>query len=127
MTWNITEVIMLAIFCEAIVELWRKSAPTQWLVLGTLPTKENPKPKWKGLVRYTPALYSARQDTHMFQCGFCFATYVSLVSGFLYFYMDIVFVRWIVIAMVILRLSNHFHLIISTIRDIQIDRRIRRK
>jgi hypothetical protein len=112
MTWNTMDVIMLAIFCEAIVELWRKAAPLQ------------PLRRW--LVRITPFLYSEEQTVHMLDCPSCTATHVAFACGILYFFVDIVFVRWIVIALVILRLSNWLHLIFSTIRDIQIDRRIRR-
>jgi hypothetical protein len=110
MEWG--NIILLAIFTEAIVELWKKAAPLS-------PIKD-----W--LVAHTPFLYSEAQQTHLLLCPFCCATYVAFVSGFLYFYMDIVAVRWLVIVMATLRLSNWVHLVFSWIRDKQYDIRVNR-
>lgn len=112
MIWNMMDVIALAIFTEAIVELWKKAAPLQ-------PIRE-----W--LVRITPFLYSERQATHLLQCPFCCATYVAFVAGILYFYVDVAPVRWFIIAMVILRMSNWIHLVFSLFRDKQLNMRIDR-
>jgi hypothetical protein len=113
MTWNTMDVIMLAIFCEALVELWKTAAPIQ-------PLKE-----W--LVERTPWLYSERLQTHLLMCPYCLSLYASIVAILFYYYVGHALVWWSVCVLVVHRLSNLTHLIISTIKEHIIDRRIARR
>ena len=106
------KLILVVIAVEAMVELWKKAAPLQ------------PAREW--LVRVTPFLYSERQQTHLLQCPYCLSVYAGVAGTCLYFYADTVPAKWLIIALVIHRLSNFVHLAMSALRDKQLDIRIQR-
>jgi len=108
----VLKLILVVIAVEAMVELWKKAAPVE-------PLKE-----W--LIRVTPFLYSARQQTHLLQCPYCLSVYAGVAGTCLFFYADIAPVRWLIIALAIHRLSNFAHLAMSALRDKQLDMRIQR-
>lgn len=101
------EGIVLIIATEALVELWKKAAPLQGV-------KE-------ALIKFTPFLYSRRLDTHLLECPYCMSVWVGLMvfgsyvifNGFIYL--------WGVFA--IHRASNYIHLVISYLRDLQLNLR----
>jgi len=104
--------ILLLVFCESIVELWKRAAPIQ------------PFRAW--LIRVTPFLYSARQQTHLLGCNYCVSVYAGVLTAGIYFFLDVMVVKLIVIALAIHRLSNFLHLSFSLLRDRQMDIRVAR-
>lgn len=110
--WDTIDIIILIVFAEAIVELWKNAAPIA-------PIKE-----W--LVLHTPFLYSTRQGTHLLMCPYCLSLYAGFAAISLYSCMGYAPVRWVVYALAIHRLSNWTHLIFSLVADAQRDRRIAR-
>lgn len=112
MTWGMTDILVLAIFAEAIVELWKKAAPIQ------------PLREW--LTDITPWLYSQNQQTHLLNCPYCLSLYVACVAICLYSYVGYAPVRWLIYAVVAHRMSNWIHLLFSLLRDKQLNMRIDR-
>ena len=112
MTWSMMDVILLAIFTEALVELWKKAGPLQ------------PMREW--LVDITPWLYSARQQTHLLMCPYCLSLYAGFAAICLYSLVAYAPVRWLIYAVVVHRMSNWLHLAFSLLRDKQLNIRIDR-
>jgi hypothetical protein len=106
------DIILLIAATEALVELWRKAAPIQ------------PFREW--LIRITPFLYSRRQQTHLMECNYCVSVYVGVLAVAVYFLMNVIIVKVIVIALAVHRLSNYLHLYFSLLRDQQMDIRVAR-
>jgi hypothetical protein len=103
--------IILMIACEALVQLWFKAGPLQ--------------PLRKALMRFTPFLYSQSQEDHLLDCPYCCSVWAGflLLSGYVWLP---TFTYYLAIGLAIHRLSNHFHLVFSYIRDLQFDRRVKR-
>jgi len=103
------DILILAIACEALVQLWLKAAPLQ--------------PARAFLRRITPFLYSETQG-HLLDCPYCLSVWVGfgVVVGYLYVPYSILFFA----ALGIHRCSNFIHLIFSFVRDWQMDIRIAR-
>ena len=112
MTWGMTDILVLAIFAEAIVELWKKAAPIQ------------PLREW--LTDITPWLYSQAQQTHLLNCPYCLSVYAGFAAIFLYWLAAYVPVKWFIYAVAIHRMSNWIHIIFSLFRDMQLNMRIKR-
>ena len=110
---SVLDLIVLAIACEAIVELWKKAAPLQ------------PLREW--LLRTTPWLYSERQQTHLLNCPYCLSVYAGFAVICLYYFVDAVPVRWLLYGLAVHRASNWMHLAFSLVNDVQLDKRINRK
>ena len=109
---KITDIIIYAVFAEAIVELWKKAAP---LILIR-----------EFLVSNTPLLFSKTNNTHLLQCPYCISVYIGLLSFLLYLFNNSVTISIFIYAIVFHRLSNYIHMIFSLIHDIILDIRIRR-
>lgn len=99
--------IILIIATEALVELWKKAAPLQAL-------KEV-------LIEFTPFLYSRRLDTHLLECPYCMSVWIGALVLIIYvvFSSSIYFFG----ALAIHRVSNYVHLVISYLRDLQLNLR----
>ena len=102
-------IIMYAVSCEALVQLWFNAAPLSGIRV------------W--LIKHTPFLISEEYG-NLFECRYCISVWIAVLLTILYFMLP--FSRYIVIALFIHRISNHFHLLFSLLRDIQLDRRIAR-
>jgi uncharacterized membrane protein len=99
--------IILIITTEALVELWKKAAPLQGI-------KE-----W--LIAETPFLHSRRLDTHLLECPYCMSVWIGALILLVY----VVFNNSIYLfgALAIHRVSNYVHLVISYLRDLQLNLR----
>ena len=108
---DIKRLILLVIASEALIHLFLHASPVQTMR--------------KRMVKITPFLYSREQETHLLDCGYCMSIWMGFLMAFLYFF-DCIIVTYFIYALVIGRLSNHFHMIFSIIRDKQLDIRINR-
>ena len=107
----VIKLIFLAIAAEAIVYHFLHAAPVQ----GTR--------EW--LMANTPFLYSERQQAHLFQCPICLSFWAGLLmTPFLF--LDLLTAFLILGGIVIARLSNFFHVLLSYLQDKQMDLRIKR-
>lgn len=107
---NIILILMYAIACEALVNLWFNSAP----LLNIR--------KW--CITHTPFLTSEEYG-NLFECRYCLSVWIAVILAI--FYYLIPFSEYIIITLVIHRISNHFHLLFSLLRDIQLDKRVARR
>jgi hypothetical protein len=108
----VTRLFLLAIACEALVQLWFHAAPLQGVR------------QW--IIRSTPFLISKRQDTHLMDCKYCVSVWAGAFLMVAYFYMDYPAVMYFIGLLIIHRLSNFLHLVFSWIRDKQYDIRVNR-
>ena len=108
---DIRKLILLVVASEAIIHLFLHASPVQSVR------------RW--MVKMTPFLYSKEQETHLLDCGYCMSIWIGFFMAFLYF-LDYIIITYFIYALVIGRLSNHFHIIFSIIRDKQIDIRIKK-
>lgn len=108
---NSLDIIILTVACEALVQLWLHAGPLQ--------------PGRNVLRRITPFLYSESQETHLLDCSYCVSVYVGflVLAGYVWL---ATFTYYLALGLAIHRLSNHFHLVFSYIRDLQFDRRVNR-
>jgi len=99
--------LILIIATEALVELWKKAAPLQGIR------------EW--LIDKTPFLYSERMDTHLFECAYCMSVWIGALVLITY----VVFNNSIYLfgALVVHRVSNYVHLVVSYLRDLQLNLR----
>ena len=111
MSW-IGRLILLAIACEALVQLWFHAAPLQGVR------------EW--IIKHTPFLRSEEQDTHLMECKYCVSVWAGILTAILYFYMESSWVMYIVLALNIHRLSNFLHQTFSLLKDYQFDIRTNR-
>lgn len=105
------DIIALIVACEALVQLWLHAAPLQDL-------------RW-WLVRYTPFLYSQRSEEHLLNCPYCLSVWFGLILIIGYFLFNVV-TMFCAAILTVHRLSNHLHLVFSSLRDAQLDRRVKR-
>ena len=106
----VIRLLLIIITCEAIVNLIFNGSVLQ------------PLREW--LIKRTSVL-SVRGD-HLLSCKLCTSFWVGTLGVIFFMFFDIIFVKVIVLSLVIHRLSNHFHLIFSLLRDVQLDIRVRR-
>ena len=100
--------LVLIIATEALVELWKKAMPLQGIR--------------RKLTTWTPFLEIDGQ--HLFDCGYCLSVWVgalvfvsySIFSGMIYFFG----------ILAIHRISNYVHLVVSYLRDLQLNLRVGR-
>ena len=99
--------LILIIATEALVELWKKAAPLQAF-------KE-----W--LIAETPFLHSESMDTHLLECPYCMSVWIGALVLIIY----VVFNNSIYLfgALVVHRVSNYVHLVVSYLRDLQLNLR----
>ena len=99
--------LILIIATEAIVELWKKAAPLQAF-------KE-----W--LIAETPFLHSESMDTHLLECPYCMSVWIGALVLIIY----VVFNNSIYLfgALAVHRVSNYVHLVVSYLRDLQLNLR----
>lgn len=110
---NTTDLIILVVACEAIVQLWFHAAPLQSL---------------RGLLtRLTPFLYSTSQETHLFDCAYCVSLWVGFCVTLTYLFGNHTFFMTLYLSLMVHRLSNFLHLVFSLMRDRQLDIRVARK
>ena len=101
------ESIFGIIACEALVQLWFYAEPLQ-SVRGNF-------------IRWTPFLNI--RGTHLMDCKYCVSVWMGIFVAVLYFTSLFLYV---VLPLVFHRGANAFHLVISLIRDRQIDLRVKR-
>jgi hypothetical protein len=106
------KLVLLVIVCEAGVEAIKHAAPLQ------------PIKNW--LISVTPFLYSKSQNTHLLSCPYCLSVYTGVICSILFIYIDNPVIWFIILATAFHRVSNYLHLLISTIRDSQMNMRISR-
>lgn len=108
----IIKVLALAILVEALVELFFTAAPLQGIRA------------W--LIKKTPRLRSEEQG-HLLECKYCTSIWIGGGVILLASFADCRALRLLAAALIIARLSNYAHLIVSSIRDAQINMRLERK
>ena len=107
----IIRVLALAILIEALVELIFTAAPLQ-----------GPR-RW--IIKKTPVLRSEEQG-HLLECKYCTSVWVACGVILLAAFADCQALRITSAALIVARLSNLAHLLISAIRDAQINMRLKR-
>ena len=108
----IIKALALAILVEALVELIFTAAPLHGLRT------------W--LIKKTPAFRSEEQG-HLLECKYCSSIWIAAGVILLATFADCQATRLIASILISARLSNYAHLLISTIRDAQINMRLERK
>ena len=100
--------LILIIATEALVELWKKAMPLQGIR--------------RKLTAWTPFLEIDGQ--HLFDCGYCLSVWIGAIvlMGYSIFEGSIYFFG----ALTIHRISNYLHLVISYLRDLQLNLRVGR-
>ena len=109
---TITKVLALGILVEALVELFFTAAPLQGLRT------------W--IIKKTPWLNSIDQG-HLLDCKYCSSVWIGASVLILATFADCQATRLIAGAIIVARLSNYAHMLISAIRDWQINKRLERK
>ena len=107
----IIKILALAILTEAIVELIFKAAPLQGARA------------W--LIGKTPWLRSEEQG-HLLECKYCTSIWIGAGVIVAAAFLDCQVTRLGSAALVVARLSNYAHLVYSSIRDFQINKRLER-
>jgi hypothetical protein len=79
--------------------------------------------KW--IIKRTSFLES-KDMGHLLNCKVCTSVWISALMTPLYFYMDMPLVMYFLLALVIFRLANYFHQVVSLLRDLQFDIRVNR-
>jgi len=108
----ILRIFTLAILTEALVELFFKAAPLQSIR--------------SFLIKKTPWLRS-EEGGHLLECKYCTSVWIGAGVIILATFADCYFTRLAGGALIVARLSNYAHLVVSSIRDIQINMRLERK
>jgi len=108
----IIKILALALITEALVEIFFKAAPLQ----GAR--------RW--LVKKTPVLRSADQG-HLMDCPYCMSIWIGAGVVLIATFADCQITRLGAAALLIARLSNYAHLLFSSIRDVQINKRLKRR
>lgn len=106
----VIKLLLIIVACEAIVNL---------IFNGTV---LQPLRAW--LIRHTTFLQV--QDDHLLSCKLCTSFWVGVIGVICFVFFDLATVKMPVLSLVLSRLSNHLHLVFSLLRDIQLDRRVRR-
>lgn len=111
MELSLIKLVVVGIWCEAVVELFFNGAPIQklrsWLILKT------PFLTFEGY-------------GNIFNCKYCVSFYVGILGVFLYIYLNHVFFFCIGIAIVLHRISNYIHIMYRIVVDHQINLRLAR-
>jgi hypothetical protein len=100
--------LILIIATEALVELWKKAMPLQGIR--------------RKLTELTPFLEIDGQ--HLFDCGYCLSVWVGALVFISYSFFDELI--YFFGALAIHRVSNYVHLVISYLRDLQLNLRVGR-
>jgi len=108
----IIKIIALAILTEALVELIFTAAPLQGIRL------------W--LIKKTTWLRSEEQ-VHLLECKYCTSVWIAAMVILVATFADCQSTRLAAAAILIARLSNYTHLLFCSIRDAQINLRLKRK
>ena len=108
----IIKILALAILVEALVEIVFTAAPLQGLR------------QW--LIKKTPCLHSAEQG-HLLECKYCSSVWIAAGVVLIAMFFDNQVTRVMAGIIIIARLSNYAHLMISSLRDVQINVRLKRK
>jgi hypothetical protein len=107
-----TRMIFLAILTEALVELFFKAAPLERLRI------------W--LIRRTP-FFDTRSQGHLLMCKYCVSVWMGAAVWCSYIYLNFLPFQLAACSVVLSRFSNYIHLLFSTSRDYQINKRLERK
>ena len=107
----VIRIIAIAILSEAIVELIFTAAPLQGIRA------------W--LIKKTPLLRSELQG-HLLECKYCTSIWTAAAVIVAAAFLDCQATRLVAAALIVARLSNYAHLIYSSIRDFQINKRLER-
>lgn len=104
------EIVQGIIFAEAVVNLIFNGTVLQ-------PSREK-------IIALTPFL-KVREE-HLLDCKLCTSFWVGLLTAAMLQFTSSTAIKLFLLGVVIHRLSNHFHLIFSLIRDMQFDIRVNR-
>jgi hypothetical protein len=97
--------LILIVATEALVELWKKAMPLQGIR--------------RKLTAWTPFLEIDGQ--HLFDCGYCLSVWIGACVLISYsFFNGLIYIFG---ALAIHRASNYLHLVISYLRDLQLNLR----
>ena len=107
----IIKIIALAILTEALVELFFTAAPLQGIRA------------W--VIKKTPWLRSEDQG-HLLECKYCVSIWMAGGVVLLAMFLENQGIRIIAGIFILARISNYLHLLISGIRDAQINMRLKR-
>ena len=107
----IIKVLALAILTEALVELIFTAAPLQGFRA------------W--VIKKTPWLRSSDQG-HLLECKYCTSIWIGAGVILLATFANFLVLRILSTIFIVARLSNYAHLLISGIRDAQINMRLKR-
>ena len=107
----IIKIFCLAILTEALVQLFFTAAPMQGIRY------------W--LIKKSPWLYSEEQG-HLLSCKYCTSVWIAALVIAFAMLADCTLARLIAAAILVARLSNYAHILIGSVRDVQINMRIRR-
>ena len=100
--------LILIIATEALVELWKKAMPLQGIR--------------RKLTELTPFLEIDGQ--HLFDCGYCLSVWIGAMVLISYLiFNDMIYFFGI---LAIHRISNYVHLVVSYLRDLQLNLRVGR-
>ena len=108
----VLKIIALSVLTEALVELIFSAAPLQGVRA------------W--LIKKTPCVRSTAQG-HLLECKYCTSVWIAAAVVVLFTFADYQITRLAATALIVARLSNYCHLLISTVRDEQINKRLERK
>lgn len=104
------EIVQGVIFAEAVVNLVFNGTVLQ-------PFRER-------MISLTPFLRV--REEHLLECKLCTSFWVGLLTAVMLQFTSSMVIRLFLLGVVLHRLSNHFHLIFSLIRDMQFDIRVNR-
>lgn len=107
------ELILYALFVEAITQLIHTAAPLQSIR--------------EYIRQHTPSLYSTKQDKHLLDCKYCTSVWIAFFTIALYYaFSPNIFLTIIFYSCIVHRISNYLHIIIGVVRDQQINMRLAR-
>jgi hypothetical protein len=105
------KLLFLAVLTETLVELVFKAAPLQ--------------PIRRRLITLTPWARSQEQG-HLLECKYCLSVWIALFVVLIAEFCNAYSLTFLAIALIVHRISNFVHLTLSTLRDIQLDMRLKR-
>lgn len=104
------KLLLIIVACEAAVNLIFNGAVLQ-------PLREQ-------IIKYTSFLLI--RGNHLLSCKLCTSFWVGTLGTICFLCFDLMAIKVAVLSLAIHRLSNHFHLAFSLLRDVQLDIRVRR-
>ena len=108
----ITKILILGTLTEALVELFFTASPLQGIRA------------W--LIKKTP-VFNTLVNGHLLECKYCTSVWIGALIVLLATFADCQATRLAAGVIIVARISNYTHLIVSSMRDAQINMRLRRQ